>query len=316
MALNQIVMPTHGPRGENTMDQIAKGVDIAATVLGTGLKAYQVFGIEKPEKEAQTNYMNAEASALPTRYGFMQARSNQQGNQLAGGGVDESGKPLTYVPKNEDVMMNSMNMHDKVSADKERAVNFRTFKDAYGQIEALRGNPALQIAQRNLLLAQNALDAYTPKSGNLNDVTSSMLALGKLEESKIASGGAPSESELKSISDPTMVQGLQKLKSEIFNQPEGMGQAAFLPQHIDYLNNLKNNAINFIKETHQRKIDDFGDYLSKTDHDRLQKDMDVFLAYYKKSPSEQMNAGTPSPKSQGSIPDGKIHVSKDRKSVV
>lgn len=55
-------------RKPSLMEQIAMGVDIASKVLGTGVNAYEMFGIKKPAaeqdarlKDAQTKYYEAQA---------------------------------------------------------------------------------------------------------------------------------------------------------------------------------------------------------------------------------------------------------------
>lgn len=49
-------------RKPSTLEQIAMGVQIAANVLGTGLKAYEVFGIAKPQADAEVRLKNAQAA--------------------------------------------------------------------------------------------------------------------------------------------------------------------------------------------------------------------------------------------------------------
>lgn len=177
--------------------------------------------------------------------------------------------------------------------------NQNFFAKANAELESTRSDPAIQIAKRNLLLANNAIDVFKNYRGDLNKVPESLANLFYLEEAKMASGGSPTESELHSINDPTYLSGLQALKSKLFNQPEGAGKAEFLPMHMDYVKSLRKNAEDFLRSNFDRKLKPWEAHLSKEDINVLKNANAQFLHEVTNSSSDQ-NSG---PKI-GQIEDG------------
>lgn len=152
-----------------------------------------------------------------------------------------------------------------------KAQNLQTFEKAKMDLESLRGDPAIQIAKRNLLLANNALGVFKNYQGDLNQVPASLSNLFYMEEAKMASGGVPTEGELHSINDPSFAGWAQELKSKIMNQPEGAGKGQFLPIHIDYVKTLRDESTKFLKDNLERKLSPWDSKLSKGDSAMLRK---------------------------------------------
>jgi hypothetical protein len=120
MGLLSVQVPNRAPRSKSTLEQVAEGVDIASKILGKGIEAYKVFGIDKPQSEsniayqkAHENYMNAQTAMQPASLGYMNASPTEikQGRSHMISGYDQP-----VVPKNE-LSMESAGLRITTGAD-------------------------------------------------------------------------------------------------------------------------------------------------------------------------------------------------------
>lgn len=284
MAIQQIQLPGYRPRKPSTMEQIALGVDMASKILGTGLKAYEVFGpqgqSETDKNKSESDYYKAHAATINNN-NFMLATPEEikakKSHQIPG----PDGTLINVVPRQEDQWNAAASFHKSVSDSKAADTETKMFLKAKQDLEQLRGNPGLQIAQRNLLLAQNAVSALGPYAHNPDKAPSDIQSLFSIEEAKMASGGVPQKEELQAISDPTLYKDVANLVSRIKNVPQGAGQGAFLGNHVRYVNELRDNSMKLIERTYNRKLSDWKSRLGAEDYNTLKQNMQSYLDDFK-----------------------------------
>lgn len=64
VGINPVAAPE---RGKSTLEQIAMGVDVASKILGTGIDAYETFGLKRPKYQSEAKKDIAQAKLYETQ---------------------------------------------------------------------------------------------------------------------------------------------------------------------------------------------------------------------------------------------------------
>jgi hypothetical protein len=280
MALIGISQPDRPSAGshQNTMQQIAEGVNAAANLLGLGLNAYKIFGVDKPEAEARAKYYQTESDTKLAPY-YMQANPAEiaagKGHLVPGGG------DVQMIPKQEPVADMAASMR---AANMANSQQNQWAQKAIAAMDQTRGNPALNSAFQTARMAQNAKSILAPYADDLNKAPPSQVALFNAEIAKIATNGVPSEATMKEIDDPTLAKEFSGFVSKVTNSIQGANQAGFLPTKLRYLDDLESNAVGFAQTSLDKKLSLYAPHLSDVDYKNIKASNDDFLQKLKSQP--------------------------------
>jgi len=157
------------------------------------------------------------------------------------------------------------------------------------QLEMMRGNPAVQQAEKDIYAADkaNSLIKLYPDPNKLSPQQINLLAS---EVGKIASGGVPTQHELEGITPQTFQGRLASITQKFTNRPSPANAAAFIKQYKDYLDALRGDAQKVVEDVYGRKIKAQKSHLNSDDYQILN---DLYLNRF--GEQEQSHA----PASQG-----------------
>ena len=112
------------------------------------------------------------------------------------------------------------------------------------------------------------------KYPNFDDIPPEQVALLNSELATMAKGGnaAPSDSDRKEISVPTLAKGWAHYSEGIQNIPVGAGQGKFIENNLNYIKGLRNVAGNVISQSVTPIIDSYQNKLRPEDYQGLQLD--------------------------------------------
>jgi hypothetical protein len=286
MPLSSIQMPgAQVARGPSTLEQIAQGVDIASKVLGTGMKAYEIFGIDRPNSKAYQAKNNAETEKDQAQTNFINQGGELGGSYMEANDPNEKGAhhvpgldPDTYyVPTKELGWEAAANMHEGVKDAKRNQQEMQAFIHANNEATGLRGNIAIRNAGEVMRLVQNARAIVAPYGNNLDQMPTSQVELLNEEIGKIAKAGSPTEHDMQQISDPTLYKDYAKFVSYVQNKAQGAGQEKFIPNKIRYLNDLENNAETLIRANNEKVVKKWEPHMNPLDAKNMRDSLDNFL---------------------------------------
>lgn len=145
----------------------------------------------------------------------------------------------------------------------------KTYADTLRQLEQMRGNPAVQQAEKDLYAGQKAqgLISLYPDPNKLSPQQLNLLSQ---EVGKIAAGGVPTQHELEGISPNTFRGQLAGITQKFTNAPSPANAAAFIQQYKDYLNTLNKDAEGVINERYGRIINPRKGHLKQSDLQSIQ----------------------------------------------
>lgn len=101
-----------------------------------------------------------------------------------------------------------------------------------------RGKMAIQLAQRQLMAARNALKMFK-SFGDPDKWNPQQTRLFNSELARIAQQGAPTETAIRELSNPTAIQKMAGITQFFTNRPVGAHQKAFILQSKKYLEDLQ-----------------------------------------------------------------------------
>lgn len=169
----------------------------------------------------------------------------------------------------------------------------KAYTDVSKQLEMMRGNPAVQQAERDIYSsdkAQGLINLYP----DVNKLSPSQVRLLAQEVGKIASGGAPTEHELQGITPDTFKGQLANITQIFTNAPSKANAGEFIKQYKDYLNVLRGDAQHTITDRYGRILNAQKSHLNQGDYDTLNG---LYLNRFE-------NPNQPSPASQGLVGQG------------
>lgn len=137
------------------------------------------------------------------------------------------------------------------------------YTQAAQQLEQMRGNPAVQQAERDMYAASkaNRLISQAP-GGDLNNLSRGQVALLVSDVSKIAQGGQPNEADLNALTPNTLQTKMAGVTSALMNDPSPMNAGAFLKQYQQYANGITQDAQKVISDRYGRIINTYAPMLT------------------------------------------------------
>lgn len=162
----------------------------------------------------------------------------------------------------------------------------KALTDTQQQLEQMRGNPAVQQAERDVY-ASNKLKSLVNLYGDSNKLSPAQVQLAASEIAKIATGGVPTSEELKGLNPSTIPKSLASLAGSVFNNPQSADAGKFLKQFQDYANTIGHDAQNTIKDRYGRILDVRKRTLRDDDYDTLKQNyLDRFSSPSSPTPSQ------------------------------
>lgn len=147
-------------------------------------------------------------------------------------------------------------------------------QETLSALQALRGNPALQRAETNVLSGKNINDLAEqlrdPKTGkiNLNNANPQQISLFDHELVRMASGGSGSEADLDNLKPGTPQYKLAELHQKLTGKVSGADASQYLQQGLDYANTLSKSSNEFLYQNAKHVVDAKRNYLAPQDQQR------------------------------------------------
>lgn len=147
-------------------------------------------------------------------------------------------------------------------------------QETLSALQALRGNPALQRAETNVLSAKNINDlaeqVKDPKTGkiDLNKMNPQQISLFNHELLRMASGGSGSESDLENLKPGTPQYRLAELRQKLTGKVSGADAGKYIQQGLDYANTLSKSSNDFLYQNAKNVVDSKRNYLAPQDSKR------------------------------------------------
>jgi hypothetical protein len=168
---------------------------------------------------------------------------------------------------------------DQQKADiEQKQLQLALKKDQSGQnqetlsaLQALRGNPALQRAETNVLASKNLNDlaeqARDPRTGkvDLNRLNPQQVSLFDHELVRMATGGTGNESDMENLKPGTPQYKLAQFHQKITGKSTGTNAGEYLQQGLDYANTLASSSNQFLYSNAKHVVDAKRNYLAPQD---------------------------------------------------
>lgn len=127
-------------------------------------------------------------------------------------------------------------------------------KTTLAQLEQMRGNPAVQQAEKDLYSVSKA-EGLANLYGDPNKLSPQQSDLYVSEIAKIATGGVPTAAEISGLKSGAAVGRLARVWSEISNEPQPANAGEFIKAYQDYSKKLKEDAQVVIKDRYGRILE-------------------------------------------------------------
>lgn len=220
------------------------------------------------------------------------------GLNIAGNGKLTTMLADTYFKAKE--MGESRRQSAQMHADAQQAIQrttadaktSKTQTDAFNKVNTMlngrSSDPAAKQAELDLYNAKKA-DGLANMYGDPNKLSPQQARLYISEISKIATGGVPSDSEMKALESGSITGELAKVWGRISNKPQPANAGDFIKSYQDYSAKLKQEAQRVIQERYGRLIESNKKHLSDDDYQSLQ---DQYINRFKdSSPQPQQPQG-------------------------
>jgi len=244
------------------VDDIGKEQELAQGLIKTqSAQAEAKNAIDRNDPQSQISKIGQEifiaaakqAGMDPNRFGDVSNVSVANLDKVLNG-VESMANRRYVADKNsdakEEAKSDKKSKSDAMQADKVRSL-----------LESARGNPEVQLAQRNKHLVKNALTLLN-QYPNPDDMPTKQVKLLVSEIGKIASGGVPAMSELKEMMPETLRYKVAEIWSKASGKPEKARVGEFLKVYRDYLSELDMNASDAINEKYHRVLETAKNHLA------------------------------------------------------
>lgn len=144
----------------------------------------------------------------------------------------------------------------------------KTYDKVTNQLEQMRGNPALQQAEKDIYASEKA-NTLATMYGDPNKLTQPQVNLLVSEVGKIAQGGSPSMHELDGLTPSTVTGALATAYGRLNNEPTPANAAAFVKQLQDYSKGVKKDAQKVINDKYGRVINSYKSRLTDEQNQNL-----------------------------------------------
>ncbi len=141
-------------------------------------------------------------------------------------------------------------------------------------LQALRGNPALQRAETNVLSAKTMNDladqSIDPKTGkrDLNNLKPRQINLVDHELIRMATGGSGNEADMNNLKPGTPQYNIAMLHQKITGAQSPAQAGEFVQQALDYANSLSKSSGEFLYQNAKHVVDAKRNYLAPEDQRR------------------------------------------------
>ena len=155
-------------------------------------------------------------------------------------------------------------------------------------LNSTRGKQALMMAQRNLVSVRNA-QKMLEEFPDPNKWTPQQVQLFNSEIAKIAQGGAPTEGQIKELSNPTAASSLANFTQRLTNVPVGADQGKFIALNKKYLEGLGDVSHQVIRDNVGNVVKSYQDKLTPDAYKNMLYRHSDMLGLY--TPSEERGIG-------------------------
>lgn len=131
-------------------------------------------------------------------------------------------------------------------------------KDLRTSLEQMRGNPAVQQAEKDIYSSDKA-DSLANLYGDPNKLSPQQVNLLSTEIGKIAHGGSSTHAELDGITPHTLSGSMATITGNLMNSPTPANAAEWVKQYQDYTRALRKDAQNEITNRYGRLFDAYED---------------------------------------------------------
>ncbi len=144
-------------------------------------------------------------------------------------------------------------------------------QETLSALQALRGNPALQRAETNVLSAKSMADlaeqVRDPKTGqiNLNNMTPQQVSLIDHEAIRMATGGTGNEQDMENLKPGTPQYKWAELHQKLTGKQTGTDAAPYIQQMLDYSKTLGESSKQFLYQNAKHVVDSKSNYLAPQD---------------------------------------------------
>ena len=255
---------------KNTLDDYYKDLEKDQTKL-TNFQALTEKEKDDPKSQAslQTTALGAE---LLKKAGF-------EPNLIKGMSFNQVEKNFPTIAKMMEVKTSAdarLEAAKQKASDKKTADQDKSLKDTQNLMEQMRGNPAVQQAETALYNAQK-LDSLI--GDNPDKLSPQQAQLAIMEVSKMATGGVPSQEEMRKLQSGALPERFAGLWQQISNKPKPANAGDFLKQYQDYSNKIRKDAQGVITDRYGRILETRKGKLASDDYKSLQ---DNYINRFKK----------------------------------
>lgn len=169
----------------------------------------------------------------------------------------------------------------------------KTYTDSANALEQMRGNPAVQQAERDLYSSDKVKSLVKQGGGDPNNLNPQFVKLLVSEVGKIAQGGSPTTHELEGLTPATLNGVLADVWQKFSNKPTPANAGAFIKQYQQYADTVSGDAQKLITDRYSRVLGPRKKLLHPDDYKTLE---DTYVNRFKQS-EPPVAEGAPSPKS-------------------
>jgi len=155
---------------------------------------------------------------------------------------------------------------EKMQHDDSKAADTKVFS----MLAGARQQPQIMQALKDIYGVDKAEYLYNAYK-DPNKFSKQDKALYLQEIAKISSGGKATQAELEHLDPDTYRSRFADLGSKFLNEPTAANLGAFLKRYHSYMLDLRKNAVNTIKDTHQKILDSAPSGLSEEARQKYQK---------------------------------------------
>jgi len=168
----------------------------------------------------------------------------------------------------------------------------KAFDKTHAMLEQMRGNPAVQQAERDLYATDKINTLVAPYRGNLDNISQQMVNLLKTELTKVASGQGSTEAAFGHLDEGTLKSKFAEVYQKFANEPTGANAGAFLKQYLNYSNGLAKDAQKTISDRYGRILEPAKAHLNPDDYKTLDATYTNRFNTGEATPQAQTSKGT------------------------
>jgi hypothetical protein len=158
-------------------------------------------------------------------------------------------------------------------------------------LEQMRGNPAVQQAEKDIYAASKVNSMVNLKS-DPNQLDNQQVQLLASEVGKIATGGVPTTHELQGLNVSTLPSKLAGITQTFLNKPSPANKAAFVKSMQEYVNSLTVDARKVVTDRYGRILESNKAHISPDDYNTLKSQ---YMGRFDQAENNTSSKGSVSP---------------------